>query len=275
MSDIYVLFHDWCLDGFGAAYAAWKAFGFDGVEYIPVHYDEDPPQNMDPGADVYIVDFSYPLHHLKALAEFHPKVQVIDHHESAEKELADWPDAVFDMSKSGAVLTWEFLHPGVPVPELLLHVQDRDLWKFELPDTEAICEALWVNERTFKFWDGLAAEPRALRQIRAEGEIILHGKRKTIAQMVQQAFETSLFSNPVIACNAPVHPSEVCHELLKRHPPIEVALAFQIDKNGSWRWHFRSRKGGANVAALAEQFGGGGHQPAAGATTPQPIIPLK
>ena len=35
--NIVVLYHADCLDGFGAAYAAWEKFG-DTAEYIPVQY---------------------------------------------------------------------------------------------------------------------------------------------------------------------------------------------------------------------------------------------
>jgi len=38
--EIVVLYHANCLDGFGAAYAAWKKFG-DTADYIPVQYGEE------------------------------------------------------------------------------------------------------------------------------------------------------------------------------------------------------------------------------------------
>ena len=34
-----VIYHKYCLDGFGAAFAAWKKFG-DTVEYLPLAYPE-------------------------------------------------------------------------------------------------------------------------------------------------------------------------------------------------------------------------------------------
>ena len=58
---------------------------------------------------------------------------VIDHHKSAMVELHDISNAIFDMSKSGATLAWEFFHPGKEAPKFIQYITDRDLWKWELP----------------------------------------------------------------------------------------------------------------------------------------------
>jgi phosphoesterase RecJ-like protein len=51
---------------------------------------------------------------------------------------------------------------------------------------------------------------------------------------------------------------------------IEVALFFREQPDGSFRVSLRS-KGGVNVAAVAEQFGGGGHECASGCAMPGPL----
>ena len=48
-----------------------------------------------------------------------------------------------------------------------------------------------------------------------------------------------------------------------------MALVFIEQKDGSVKVSFRSKR--ADVAKLAEQFGGGGHRLAAGATVPGPL----
>jgi phosphoesterase RecJ-like protein len=50
---------------------------------------------------------------------------------------------------------------------------------------------------------------------------------------------------------------------------VEVALVFIEQKGGSVKVSFRSKR--ADVSKLAEQFGGGGHKLAAGATVPGPL----
>ena len=34
-----IIYHDNCADGFGAAWAAYKKFGADGAEYLPMNYN--------------------------------------------------------------------------------------------------------------------------------------------------------------------------------------------------------------------------------------------
>jgi phosphoesterase RecJ-like protein len=50
---------------------------------------------------------------------------------------------------------------------------------------------------------------------------------------------------------------------------VEVRLLFLEQRDGSVKVSFRSRR--ADVARLAEQFGGGGHRLASGATVPGPL----
>jgi hypothetical protein len=49
---------------------------------------------------------------------------------------------MFDMEKSGCLLTWEWFFKNRQPPQALLAVNDRDLWKFELPWTREIFLAL-------------------------------------------------------------------------------------------------------------------------------------
>jgi oligoribonuclease NrnB/cAMP/cGMP phosphodiesterase (DHH superfamily) len=105
------------------------------------------------GRDVLIVDFSYPRDVLEAIAREARSVLVLDHHKTAAEELAGIgvPNgnydqfrnacedargtsgnfaAVFDMNRSGAGITWDYLHHGEPRPRLITLVEDRDLWRF-------------------------------------------------------------------------------------------------------------------------------------------------
>ena len=79
---IAVIYHADCIDGFGAAYAAWRKFG-DAARYLPMHHG-DPWQPED-FADqiVYILDFSFPPPQLTALARSARAVTQLDHHASA------------------------------------------------------------------------------------------------------------------------------------------------------------------------------------------------
>ena len=55
--NIAVIYHAHCPDGFGAAYAAWKALG-PKVQYIPLRNGASPPE-LDPATRMYILDLSF------------------------------------------------------------------------------------------------------------------------------------------------------------------------------------------------------------------------
>ena len=269
----YVLYHARCIDGFGAAYAAWKWFGDDDTVYIPVRYQEDPPE-MVKGTNVFIVDFSYKREVLEKLAKRHEITMVIDHHKSAEEELAepiDGVQTVFDMEKSGAVLAWENWHSSPP-PKLLLHIQDRDLWRFAMPETEAICAALWHKDMDFVLWDQLINDVEQFRRLRYQGKMIIKVRDDNIRQANKGAFIATIDGHRCAVVNNPIHVSEAAHKLLDKFPDAEFAVCFRYQDDGKWRWDFRSREDGFDVSKLAEVFGGGGHPSAAGAKTPNLIF---
>ena len=144
---VYVLYHANCFDGTGAKFAAWKRFG-DAAYYIPVQYGKPFPDmvKLGPETDVYILDFSYPRDFLEELHSKVHKLVVLDHHKTAQADLAGLDYAKFDMNKSGAVLAWEYFHPGKVVPDMLRLIQDGDLWKFEFAETKALRAALPLLE---------------------------------------------------------------------------------------------------------------------------------
>jgi uncharacterized protein len=91
---------------------------------------------------------------------------VLDHHITAAQELEGLlrndgiVDGVFDMEKSGCLLTWEWFFKDRQPPQALLAVNDRDLWKFELPWTREIFLALTSYPYDFEAWDTTMEDDR-------------------------------------------------------------------------------------------------------------------
>jgi hypothetical protein len=171
-------------DGFGAAYAIWKALK-DTCEslFIPVQYGQAVPWdelNAFKPEKIFIVDFSYSPDRLTLMqATITNDLTVIDHHKSALPELQAWlpnesvnPGAgsyFFDLERSGCGLTWDLFHldeswvaedhgsdtvqPSAPMPAILQYVQDRDLWKFELENSKEINAYIATMPEDFQEWD--------------------------------------------------------------------------------------------------------------------------
>lgn len=188
-----IFYHADCLDGFGAAWAAWKKFGASAI-YRPMHHgDAYQPHEID-GRDIYILDFSFPPETLEAMAERAASVTQIDHHASARlawcgrleksaKNDESFRDSerqlnvFFDMEHSGAALGWQHFHPGEEMPLLLRHIEDNDLWRFTLPGTRPICRTLRLTPFDFPAWDELinqaaTGDSPGYRELLTRGEAI-------------------------------------------------------------------------------------------------------
>jgi uncharacterized protein len=266
MSDsTIVLYHAACADGFGAAFAAWTVLK-DSAVYIPVQYGQPYPPEIEGGvARLFILDFSYPRAVLGRLAECASEILVLDHHKTAREELEGLPFARFDLEKSGAVLAWEHFHPGEGVPMLLRYVQDRDLWRWELPASREFSARLAATPRAFDHWEYLlnVAENESARvQFCREGGAILLAQRVHVATLCDRAYWTEVDGHRVPCVNTPLFQSEVGEELCRRHPDAPFAAVFSAGE-GEEYWSLRAR-GGFDVSAVAKRLGGGGHPAAAG-----------
>lgn len=260
---IYVLYHANCYDGFGAAYAAWKYFG-DTAKYIPVSYGQPVPQMPDV-SEIYIVDFSYPKDVIESLAKKHT-LTILDHHKTAQEALEPLikpdgfnPRVVFDMNRSGAKITWEYLH-RTPPPLLIEHISDRDLWTFKLDGTKAIHKALVSLPMDFEVWDKLDVE-----KLKVDGAAMERLHDQLVKNICSHSWIGQVDEYKVPMVNTSMAWSEVGHELLEQNPTVPFVASFTVMKN-SIMWSLRS-KDDFDVSAVAKKFGGGGHKNAAGFKT--------
>ena len=294
MSKKFVLYHDNCMDGLAASAIALEALGVDTV-LMPVNYQEPfptMPDNVD--YEVYIVDFSYPTPTLQTVrAENHcKKLVVIDHHATAQKELMYLQrnvnaqyliEIIFDETKSGAVLTWQYFHGKVAkIPQILRYVQDRDLWKWELPYSREISAYLradlgetqqeWTRYLSDTFFDQI------FTTMKVQGEAILRFTRKQVESIASKAIlgkiVSPLLSYAVVnvgVTQTNVFISEVGEAICKKFPEADCSLTyfdlltspFSLKKCGSRIFSLRSI-GNYDVGKTAKYLGGGGHKNAAG-----------
>lgn len=266
-----VLYHGSCVDGFTAAWAAWRRFK-DTADYKAVQYGQDPPDVTEYDV-VYILDFSYPIDVLEKMqrgtkGEYFTNVYVLDHHKSAEEQLKDFPGAIFDMTHSGAYLAWQRFQPEYEVPALVRYVEDRDLWKWELPHSREISAAIASYLFEFDVWDELDVRLEAFINNRhylvQEGDAILRYQKQQIGRICSHVDLHGYIGGhrKIPTVNSCVLQSEVGEELLRRYPEAPFVGVYYMDNN-KIRWSLRSR-GDFDVSEIAKQYGGGGHRAAAG-----------
>ncbi len=253
-----IVYHGDCPDGFGAAFAAWKRYG-EATDYVPVSHGDPPPKTT--GRHVLMADFAYDREVTEKLAESAASLVVLDHHRSAASELADLPYCVFDMNRSGAVMAWQYLHEE-PVPALLRYVQDRDLWRHDLPESEEVSAALRAHDFDFKTWDSIDVD-----QLRVEGRALLRYQRRMVERVAAHASMVDILGTVVPTVNSAVLQSELGDVLATGHP---FAGVWWQGSGDLARWSLRSTPGGVDVSLIAARYGGGGHRTAAGFKGPVP-----
>lgn len=294
MSKIFVLYHKNCTDGTGAKFAAWKKYG-DAAVYLPVAYGEPFPElGNDPDTEVYILDFSYSKEIIKGLQAKYKKVVILDHHKTAEAELKELVDenVVFDMNKSGAMLAWEYFHPGIPAPALISHVQDRDLWKFELAETKMVHAGLGLLKGAVGAWEKYSkpAEMYAMGNVSGINRYLpgtpmheLVETGRSILKYEQQHVESAVpkkikiidfLGYKVGITNTGYLISEIGEAIYNsKDLNVDFAIMYFIDIHDVVWLSFRSKKGGVDVAEVAKNhFQGGGHASAAGGKTNLEIL---
>lgn len=261
------IYHNNCLDGFASAWVVHKALAGEVAFYPGVH--QQAPPDID-GEDVFLVDFSYKKDVLQKMLKTAASITIIDHHVSAEKDLSELfqsgeLNGIFDMTQSGAMLTWQWFNPGKTVPRLIEHIQDRDLWQFKLDGTREIHSALSSYPYDFATWDQLmASDDKQLAALRTEGEAIERKLQKDIRQLIASGvrrMKIGGYDVPVLNASA-AYVSDAGNIMSVGEP----FAACYWDHASGRSFSLRSQQDAVDVSEVAKAYGGGGHKNAAGFT---------
>ncbi len=173
--------------------------------------------------------------------------------------------ALFDMDRSGAGIAWDFFHPGVPRPELIDHVEDRDLWRFALPGTREIQAAVFSYPYDFYVWDLLATT--SMETLRAQGVAIERKHHKDVAELVGVCKRRLVIAgHDVPVASLPYTLTSDAGHLMAQGEPF---AACYWDTSEGRCFSLRATDDGLDVSVIAAQFGGGGHAKAAGFRVPR------
>ncbi len=283
------VYHAGCDDGFAAAWAVRHALGEGNVEFYPGVYQQEPPDVS--GRDVIFVDFSYKRPVLDAMARSANSILILDHHRTAQEDLADLPHppvfeawrhaaweghlsahirmrAMFDMERSGAALAWDYFVGGER-PRFVEYVQDRDLWRKALPQGDEFTIALRSYPQDFETWSRLIVG--GVDDLIMEGIGLQRYYRLRVEELKRSAYVATIEGLGCWVANAPYFAaSEVAGELCLEHEGALFGACYFEVSEGRWQYSLRSR-GDFDVSALARKFGGGGHKAAAGFTADRPV----
>lgn len=265
-----ILYHGQCQDGFGSA---WVANMFlKNASFVPMMYGDKLPKFK--GKNVYILDFSFKKDILLDMCKTANKVVLIDHHKSAMEDLSsienkpDNLEIIFDMTKSGTLLTWEYFFPDEYPSKMVNMISDRDLWQFKLDDTKAFCEYLFGAEYDFGTWDRINTACKHNREdydfFIDRGNSIIDFKRSKCQEVIKNSSFFLTIGGLKIKCvNAPRFLcSDICNEMISQGE--SAAASFYVEGIDKVLFSLRSSKEGPDVSLIGGVYGGGGHKQASG-----------
>lgn len=264
MKKIIVVYHNNCLDGFSGAWCAWKKFGSD-AGYIGASRDQEPI--MPIGADeVYYIDFTYPAAITAQIVRQNKKVVILDHHISEQAAVALAHDSIFDNARCGAVIAWQYFHPNAEIPELLKHVQDNDLFTLRLSMNREIVAALSIEPYDFLRYSELAdalQTDEGREHFCAVGATLVRAEEHAVQRLLACAEPVVFEGYETLAVNTIMHYSQTAAAMyLTLGYPCGIAWSYR--QNGMIHVSLRSDGNRVNCAELAQKYGGGGHEGAAG-----------
>lgn len=225
------IYHSPCTDGWCAAYILKKKF--PDLELIPMNYGS-PLREFSKKDEVIIVDFSFPRAVMEELQSKVASLVCLDHHKTAEAELKGLPYCLFDMKKSGAKLAWEWLYPDTAPPPIVHYVEDRDLWKWSLPNSKEINAAIELYPHTTEDWDELFK--KSLPILIAKGKDVLKVKGDYLDRILRNVLNGK---DKVGIINSPIFQSEIGNALSGSYDYVMV-------------WYHSEK--GVNVSLRSKEF---------------------
>ncbi|AYV83599.1 MAG: hypothetical protein Hyperionvirus9_16 [Hyperionvirus sp.] len=297
----YVIFHKNCLDGYGGYVVLMRSNRVDpdAMVYPDVPSAKEIPPNIE-NKRVIVIDVAYKNSVLSEIFRLAKRVVFIDHHVSIKGDVlqlitlySQRHTVVYDDSKSGASLTWDYFNPGKKMPKFISYIEDNDIGAWKLKYTHQfilglnVNYRLDVNEQTLREWDRLFDIGEVKRLVRlgvkyGEYEKYLleqNVKRYTVEAFPSEiVFRESLVENGGLFKKAGEYRVAVMNgsgcpsgSLLGKKVVTEINCDFCI----MWTLHmdkkeiilsFRSNK--VDVGQIAKFFGGGGHKFASACSVP-------
>ena len=267
----YIIYHKDCMDGVSSASIAENALSPEAlITLIPLQYSkEDELFKVDlTKQDIcYFVDFSLKRDKMLQLADLVDRVIVIDHHKTAQAELVDLPDNVevnFNMTESGATLTWQYFHTA-PTPLIFEYIKDRDLWLWKLNNSKEFNEALAflvIPNDTLSFKQVLLKSE--FSELVELGKILIEKQSRQVQSKLTKVADLSLCNIDLKVINVTENISELGNAICTEYN--KPALMYFITQDMKVICSLRSTNDLPDVSTIAVTFGGGGHRNACGFT---------
>jgi oligoribonuclease NrnB/cAMP/cGMP phosphodiesterase (DHH superfamily) len=307
MKNIIICYHQYCRDGF-CGYAVMRYYekytqNIKIVQDIPIMQGKVKEalkdKILEKCDEIYCVDINLSIKEIKLFQSLsNAKIFIFDHHEYPND--FEVPDNVYfkhDKTKCGSRLIWEYLYPERELPELLKHIEYRDLW------IDAGIDAVYINEYLFAKL-GLYNLDEWIKYIdefdetyKNVGKLLYERKMGEVNKSIKNGYFIEIYYNEfyrrftynyilililnlinkiilfgytnkrkakIFVVNADNNISDIGARVVRKNPDVLFAVIWRFI-DGKFSISLRSKD--YNVESIARFHGGGGHKCAAGFET--------
>lgn len=276
-----IIYHHPCPDGIASAWVASKYASIHNIQYKYVGIGTNSSSTFTPeltedikGKTILFVDYAPTKNQYIIAKELAKKIYILDHHKTNEAEYKDKENTVFDMNKSGVGLAWSFFFPEKEMPIYLRMVQERDLWKFTLPNAREFTTGLYYSageelDNYSLIMEEIYNDPSKIQDYIKIGIVVENNKQEKIKKIVQynknNIYKYYQFNCGIVNCDYDLA-SDLGSAMMSTNNFDFVVLWRYDQLTESYLLSLRSSdKSNFDVSQLAKSLGGGGHFCAAGA----------
>jgi hypothetical protein len=271
-----VISHQNCDDGAGVVevfkyYNKYELDNLHDIEYLMLDYSnfnfEDLLESLR-GKLVYVGDFSFNKEQLDKLMTVVGDIVIVDHHESVLKmNIQDYPNVHLDLSRSGAILAWEFFYGVETKPPYIIElIGDRDVWNFFYGNhTKAM--KMYISKNGHKDLHQYVSEDEEVAYVKLIDDLepyILEVEREE-AKHIKKAMTArpyNIHGVEFVGLNITSGVSEILNHASRIFG--KPSFAFWEDEDGIFQLSFRNYKDDIAVNDIARVYGGDGHFQASG-----------
>jgi len=255
-----IIYHAGCPDGFCAAVVAHRRW--PQASLMPMTHGQAVNFAQLAGKHLLVVDFSWKRPLCEEIFHASASMRILDHHKTAEQELAGIDYVTFDMARSGATLAWDLLIGGSR-PWWVSYVEDRDLARYALPDSKAVSAYIMSLPQTLEAWARLQA--LSLDYVKSMGAAIRLHVEHYVDEVCAERRIGMLAGHRTAIVNAPFQNiGDICMALTQY---ADIGCGWFERADSQVQFSLRST-GDVDVSAIAQLYGGGGHKNAAGFQLP-------
>jgi oligoribonuclease NrnB/cAMP/cGMP phosphodiesterase (DHH superfamily) len=287
MGKVICYYHKIDLDG--KCSAAIVRRKYPDCELIGVDYPDRPDfEKINSEDTVFVVDFSFEPDDMERLLEICRDLIWVDHHKSSIEKigyqigqdgvssLAMYINGQREIGKAGCELTWQYLFPEEPTPNVVKLLGGYDVfdksdigyWEnYILPFQYGMRMSDWSPEITA--WQNLfGKDPELAEKIfemrLAKGETILaYEDQQNATYAKEMAFPVEFEGHEAWAINKALGNSKIFETFGSQERPLWILFSY---KAGVWKYSLYANPAALNldVSQIAVKYGGGGHAGAAG-----------